>query len=102
MVVARFRRTKRGGRVGQEQLMMANVGFNATHQKIVFQVTEESSARDQAPTRKMENILAHAQEIFALAKSLVNDDEKNESPEKQSQTRALLLSEIAAEVQGLN
>ena len=24
----------------REQLMMANVGFNATHQKIVFQVTD--------------------------------------------------------------
>jgi uncharacterized membrane protein YccC len=57
---------------------------------------EESAAPDQASKSRLENILAHAEEIFASVKSLVLGDER------QDQTRAALLSEITAEVQRLN
>jgi uncharacterized membrane protein YccC len=62
--------------------------------------SEESSAIDQESTSKLENILVRAEEIFALAKSLVQGDERND--ERQNQTRTALLSEIRAEVQRLN
>ena len=58
--------------------------------------SEESSATDQVSTRKLENTLARAEEIFASAQSLVQGDER------QDQTRTALLSEITAEVQRLN
>ena len=58
--------------------------------------SEESSAIDQESTSKLENILVRAEEIFALAKSLVQGDEKRD------QTRTALLSEITAEIQRLN
>jgi uncharacterized membrane protein YccC len=58
--------------------------------------SEESSAIDQESTSKLENILVRAEEIFALAKSLVQGDEKRD------QTRTALLSEITAEIQRVN
>jgi uncharacterized membrane protein YccC len=61
----------------------------------VFEL-EESSAKDQVSTSKLENILARAEEIFASAKSLVQGDES------QDQTRTALLSEITSEIQRLN
>jgi Fusaric acid resistance protein family. len=57
---------------------------------------EESGATDQASKNKLEEVLAHAHEIFASAKSLLQGDER------QDQTRTALLSETKAEVQRLN
>jgi uncharacterized membrane protein YccC len=58
--------------------------------------SEELGATDQASKNELEDVLAHAQEIFASAKSLVLGDER------QDQTRTALLSEITANVQRLN
>jgi uncharacterized membrane protein YccC len=58
--------------------------------------SEELGATDQASKNQLEDVLAHAQEIFASAKLLVEGDER------QDQTRTALLSEITAEVQRLN
>jgi uncharacterized membrane protein YccC len=58
--------------------------------------SEELGATDQASKNELEDVLAHAQEIFASAKSLVQGDER------QDQTRTALLSEITANVQRLN
>ena len=58
--------------------------------------SEEPGATDQASKHELEGVLAHAQEIFAAAKSLVQGDERRD------QTRTALLSEITADVQKLN
>jgi uncharacterized membrane protein YccC len=62
---------------------------------------EEASSPDRVSTNKMENILAHAEEIFASAKSLVTGDERSESPEKREQIRLALISQVKAEAQKL-
>src|SRR4026209_918797 len=61
---------------------------------------EESPDRDRTSLGNLETTLAHADEIFASAKSLVQGGERND--ERQDQTRTALLSEIRAEVQRLN
>jgi multidrug resistance protein MdtO len=58
--------------------------------------SEELGATDQASKNELEDVLAHAQEIFASAKSLVQGNER------QDQTRTALLSAITADVQRLN
>jgi uncharacterized membrane protein YccC len=62
---------------------------------------EESSATDQISTSRLENVLVRAEEIFASAKSLVNDIERNESWEKREQIRLALISQVKAEAQKL-
>jgi hypothetical protein len=58
--------------------------------------SEELRAADRLTNTKLENILAHAEEIFASAKSLAQGDAQ------QDQSRTALLSETAAELQRLN
>ena len=58
--------------------------------------SEELRAADRLTNIKLESILARAEEIFASAKSLARDDDK------QNQSRTTLLSEIAAELQRLD
>jgi len=58
--------------------------------------SEELGATDQASKNELEDVLAHAQEIFASAKSLVQGNERRD------QTRTALLSEITVEIQRLN
>ena len=57
---------------------------------------EESRAADRLTNTKLESILAHAEEIFASAKSLEHSDAQ------QNQSRTALLSEIADELQRLD
>src|SRR6266403_2744714 len=61
--------------------------------------SEESPGADQLTKTNLESILARAEEIFASAKSLVHAGERND--ERQNQTRTVLRSEIAAEIQKL-
>jgi hypothetical protein len=56
----------------------------------------ELRAADRLTNTKLESILARAEEIFASAKTLAQGDEK------QNQSRTVLLSETAAELQRLN
>jgi multidrug resistance protein MdtO len=58
--------------------------------------SEESPAADRLTKTKLESILGRAEEIFASAKSLVQGDAQ------QNQSRTVLLSEIAAELQRLD
>ena len=58
--------------------------------------SEELRAADRLTNTKLESILAHAEEIFASAKSLAQGDAQ------QDQSRTALLSETAAELQRLN
>jgi multidrug resistance protein MdtO len=57
---------------------------------------EESRVPDRLTNTKLESILAHAEEIFASAKSLEQGDAQ------QNQGRTALLSETAAELQRLD
>jgi uncharacterized membrane protein YccC len=57
---------------------------------------EESPDRDRTSLENLEETLSRAEKIFASAKSLVQDDAK------QNQSRTALQSEIAAELQRLN
>jgi multidrug resistance protein MdtO len=58
--------------------------------------SEELRAADRLTNTKLESILAHAEEIFASAKSLAQGDAQ------QDQSRTTLLSETAAELQRLD
>ena len=62
---------------------------------------EESAAPDQASKSKLENILAHAEEIFTSVKSLINDTASTRSAEAQNRIRTTLQREIAAETEKL-
>src|SRR5882724_41451 len=62
---------------------------------------EESAAPDQASKSKLENILAHAEEIFASVKSLITDTASTRSAEAQNRIRTTLQREIAAETEKL-
>jgi len=57
---------------------------------------EESPDRDRTSLGNLESMLSRAEEIFVLAKSLVQDDAK------QNQSRIALQSEIAADLQRIN
>jgi uncharacterized membrane protein YccC len=63
---------------------------------------EESAAPDQASKNKLENILAHAEEIFASVKSLITDAASTRSAEAQNRIRTTLQREIAAETEKLD
>ena len=58
--------------------------------------SEELRAADRLTNTKLESILAHAEEIFASAKSLARGDAQ------QDQSRTALLSKTAAELQRLD
>jgi len=62
---------------------------------------EESAAPDQASKIKLENILAHAEEIFASVKSLITATASTKSAEAQSRIHTTLQREIAAETEKL-
>jgi multidrug resistance protein MdtO len=62
---------------------------------------EESPTADQVSQTRMKTILAHAEEIFASAKSLISDAPSPKSSETRNQMRTVLLSEIATETQKL-
>jgi multidrug resistance protein MdtO len=62
---------------------------------------EESAASDQASQSKLENILAHAEEIFASVKSLITDTASARSAEAQNRIRTILQHQIAAETEKL-
>jgi uncharacterized membrane protein YccC len=62
---------------------------------------EASPTADQVSKTRMEKILAHAEEIFASAKSLMSDADRNGPAERQKQNRTALLSQIATETQHL-
>jgi hypothetical protein len=71
------------------------------HAELANFEVEEASSPDRVSTNKMENILAHAEEIFASAKSLLTGNERSESPEKREQIRTALISQVEAEAQKL-
>ena len=62
---------------------------------------EGSAAPDQASKSRLENILAHAEEIFASVKSLITDTGSTRSAEAQNRLRTILQHEIAAETEKL-
>jgi uncharacterized membrane protein YccC len=62
---------------------------------------KESAAPDQASKSKLENILAHAEEIFASVKSLIGDAASTRAAEAQNRIRTTLQREIAAETEKL-
>jgi multidrug resistance protein MdtO len=62
---------------------------------------EESATPDRASKSRLENLLAHAEEIFASVKSLITDTASTRSAEAQNRLRTILQHEIAAETEKL-
>lgn len=63
--------------------------------------SEELRAADRLTNAKLESILAHAEEMFASAKSLITNAPSIRSAEAQNRIRTTLQREIAAETEKL-
>ena len=78
-----------------------DLGQARRHAELAQFELEESSAADQASTSEIESVFVKTEEIFASAKSLLKDTERNESRGTEKHVRTALLAETEALAQEL-